>query len=85
MLIFTHAPPYQILTSMGGLKKAQRLTKQEIVIHVNTNKLTHYIIVHGRVMVMYATSYDVLVRGVVLYPLGVNIDFWEKITYYHRG
>jgi hypothetical protein len=32
-------------------------------------------------MVTYATSYDVLVKGVVLYPLGVNIDFWEKITY----
>jgi hypothetical protein len=35
-------------------------------------------------MVTYATSYDVLVGGVVLYLLGVNIDFWEEITYYHQ-
>jgi hypothetical protein len=27
-------------------------------------------------------SYDVLVGGVVLYPLGVTIDFWEEIAYY---
>jgi hypothetical protein len=23
-----------------------------------------------------------IVRGVVLYPLGVTIDFWEETTYY---
>jgi hypothetical protein len=28
-------------------------------------------------------SCDVLVGGVVLYPSGVTIDFWEEITYYH--
>jgi hypothetical protein len=26
-------------------------------------------------------SYDILVGGVVLYPLGVTIDFWEEIAY----
>jgi hypothetical protein len=31
---------------------------------------------------MHATSYDVLVGGVVLYPLGLTIDFWEETTYY---
>jgi hypothetical protein len=70
--------PYQILTCMGGLEKARRLTKQEIVIQVNSNKLTNYIIVWPRVVV----SCDVLVGGVVLYPLGVTIDFWEEIAYY---
>ncbi len=28
-------------------------------------------------------SCDVLVGGMVLYPLGVTIDFWEEIAYYH--
>jgi hypothetical protein len=32
-------------------------------------------------MVMHATFYDVLVKGVVLYPLRVTIDFWEEIAY----
>jgi hypothetical protein len=27
-------------------------------------------------------SYDVLVGGVMLYPLGVTIGFWEEIAYY---
>ncbi len=71
--------PYHILTYMGGLQKAQRLTKQEIVIQVNPNKLAHYIIMQVEVMVMHAMSYNVLVGGVVLYPLGVTIDFWKKL------
>jgi len=33
-------------------------------------------------MVTHVMSYDILVRGVVLYPLGVSIDFWGKISYY---
>jgi hypothetical protein len=36
----------------------------------------------ARTMVTHVTSYDVLVRGVVLYPLGVTIHFWKEIAYY---
>ncbi len=39
--------PYQNLTSMGGLKKARWLAKQEIVIKFNPNKSTYYIIVRA--------------------------------------
>jgi hypothetical protein len=38
--------------------------------------------VHAKTVVTHATSYDVLVRGVVLYPLGVTLDFGEKTIYY---
>lgn len=31
----------------------------------------------------HATSNDVLVGGVVLYPLGIIINFSEETTYYH--
>jgi hypothetical protein len=34
-------------------------------------------------MVTNATSYDVLVGGVVLYRLGITIDFWEETAYYY--
>ncbi len=34
-------------------------------------------------MVTHVMSNVVLVRGVVLYPLGVTIDFWEEIAYHH--
>jgi hypothetical protein len=77
--------PYHILTSMGGSEKTQRLTKQEVVIRVNPNKPTNYTIVRAQTMVTHVTSYDMLVGGVVLYPLGVTIDFWEETAYYHLG
>jgi hypothetical protein len=60
---------------MGGSEKTQRLTKQEVVIRVNPNKPTNYTIVRAQTMVTHVTSYDMLVGGVVLYPLGVTIDF----------
>jgi hypothetical protein len=77
--------PYQTLTSMGGSKKAQGLTKHEIVIQVNINKPTNYTIMWAQVVITHVRSYHVLVGGVVLYPLGVTIDFWEEIAYYHLG
>jgi hypothetical protein len=36
--------PYQILTSMGGSKKARKLTKQKIMIQVNPNKPANSIV-----------------------------------------
>jgi len=77
--------PYHILTSMGGLKKAQRLAKQKIVIQVNPNKLVNYNTMQAQKAVTHATSYDVLVGGVVLYPRRVTIDFWEETMYYCLG
>jgi len=75
--------PYHILTYMGGLKKARGLAKQKIVIQISPNKLVNYNIVQVQVVVTHVTSYDLLVGGVVLYPLGVTIDFWEETTYYY--
>jgi hypothetical protein len=34
---------------------------------------------------MHVTSYDVLVKGVLLYPLGVTIDLWEETACYCLG
>jgi hypothetical protein len=52
------------------------------VILVNPDKLVDYIIMQAKTMVKHDTSYDVLVRSLVFYPLGVTIDFWEENTYY---
>jgi hypothetical protein len=30
-------------------------------------------------------SYDVLVRGVVLYPMGFHMDYWTETTTYRPG
>jgi hypothetical protein len=33
-------------------------------------------------MAMHTTFYDILIGGVVLYPLGITLEFWEEITHY---
>jgi hypothetical protein len=33
-------------------------------------------------MAMHATSYDILIGGVVLYPLGITLKFWGKNAHY---
>jgi hypothetical protein len=40
--------PYQILASMGGLGKIQRLIKHEIVIQINPNKPIDNIIIQAQ-------------------------------------
>ncbi len=46
------------------------------------NKATNYTIMWAQVVVMHVTSYDVLVGGVMLYPIRIIVDFWEETTYY---
>jgi hypothetical protein len=67
---------------MGGLEKAQGLTKQKIMIQINPNRPSDYIIVQAQEVVTHVTSYDVFIGSVVLYPLFVTIDFWQEIAYY---
>jgi hypothetical protein len=66
-------------------KKVRALTKQEIMIHVNPNKLIDYTIMRAQTLIMHAMSYNILVEGMILYPLKVTIDLWEEITYYQLG
>lgn len=74
-----------MLTFMGRLEKAQKLTKQEIVIQFNSNRPTYYAIVHAQTMVTHVTSYDILVGGAILYPLRIMLIFCEETTYYQLG
>jgi hypothetical protein len=74
--------PYQIFTLMGGLEIARRITKHEVVIQVNPIRPTNYTMIHVKAVVTQATSYDVLVEGAILYPLGITLDFWEETAYY---
>jgi hypothetical protein len=67
---------------MGGSKRVQGITKHEVIIHVNPIRLVDYTIVHVKVVVTQATSYDVLIGGAILYPLIITLAFWEETTYY---
>ncbi len=66
--------PYQILTSMSMSKKAWSLTKQKIVIQINPHWLFNYTIMRAWIMAMHATSYDILIGGMVSYSLGITLD-----------
>jgi hypothetical protein len=70
---------------MGGSERAHKISKHEVVIQNNLVKPVDYTTIYVKVVVTQATSYDVLVKGVVLYPLGVTLDFWEEISYYQPG
>ncbi len=61
----------------------QRLTKHEVVIH--PTKPMKYITIRAQIVVTHVTSYDLLIKGAILYPLGVTIDFLKEITYYSLG
>jgi hypothetical protein len=67
---------------MGKLEWARGLTKHVVVIQINPNKFLDYTIVWTHAMVTRATLYDVLVGGIILYLLGVTLDFWEETTHY---
>jgi hypothetical protein len=56
----------------------QRLTKHEVVNHLT--KPMKYITIQGQIVVTHVTSYDLLIKGVILYPLGVTIDFSKEIA-----
>ncbi len=73
---------YQILTLMGKLKRVKGITKHGVAIQVNLIRPTNYTMVYAKAMATQATSYNLLVVGAILYPLGVTLDFWEETAYY---
>jgi hypothetical protein len=68
---------------MGDSKMVQRLTKHEVVNH--PTKPMKYITVRAQIVVTHVTSYDLLIKRVILYPLGITIDFSKEIAYYNLG
>jgi hypothetical protein len=37
------------------------------------------------IVVIAIESYDVVIRGAVLYPMGVQMDYWTEIAVYQPG
>jgi hypothetical protein len=69
--------PISYFNINGWFREDPKVNQENsIVIEVNPNKPTNYIKIQASTVVTHVMSYDVL----VLYSLGVNIDFWEKIT-----
>jgi hypothetical protein len=77
--------PWTISTSMGGTEHATCITKAKLSFKFNREDVEDAGFMKVKVIVMEAKSYDVLIKTTVLYPMGLNLDFWEEIASYRPG
>jgi hypothetical protein len=67
--------PSHILTLMNAYKKTHGFTKTNILMQLNPNHPTNQLSIWVQTMVTNVISYDVLIKGVVMYPMGFVLDF----------
>jgi hypothetical protein len=70
---------------MNAFKKTHGFTHINILMQLNPNHPTNQLSIWVQTMVINVISYDVLIKGVVLYPTGFVLDFWEEIASYNLG
>jgi hypothetical protein len=68
---------------MSAFKKTHGFTKTNILMQLNPNHPTNQLSIWVQAMVTNVISYDVLIKGVVLYLVGFVLDFWEKNVSYN--
>jgi hypothetical protein len=64
----------------GCIKEGPWATKANTLVKLNPNHPTNKSTIQVQVVVTNALSYDVLVWGVMLYPMGFVSNFWEETT-----
>jgi hypothetical protein len=76
--------PYTIF--LGWIKKGlwddTPTTLSEIVTQ-SSHRWFHHVII--KAIVIDVMSYDVLMNGAFLYPIGFTLGFWNKTTFYKLG
>jgi hypothetical protein len=77
--------PISYLNINKCIKKNPGFIKTNILMQLNPNHPTNQLSIWVQTMVTNAISYDVLIKGVVLYPIGFVLDFWEEIASYILG
>jgi hypothetical protein len=77
--------PWTISTSMGGTECATGITKAELSHKLNQENKEDASFMKVKAIVTEAKLYDVLVGTMVLYPIGITLDFWEEIASYRPG
>ncbi len=75
--------PFQIQTSFGGVSdRSHFMTRERLSVQMKPDHVTDSFRLGVIVVVTTAESYDVLVVGVVLYPMGFQMDYWMETTAY---
>ena len=77
--------PFQIHTSLGGQEKTQYMTRQDLTVRLHSGHATDDSMLKVRAVITSAESYDVLVGGAVLYPMGFVLDYWHESVHYRPG
>jgi hypothetical protein len=69
--------PFQIQTSFGGATdRSNFMTRGRLSMQMKPDHVTNSSRLGVTVVVTTAESYDVLVGGAVLYPMGFQMDYW---------
>jgi hypothetical protein len=58
------------------------MTRERLSVHMKPNHVTNSSRLGVTAVVTTVESYDVLVGGVVLYPMGFQMDYWTETTAY---
>ncbi|BBN14838.1 hypothetical protein Mp_6g14920 [Marchantia polymorpha subsp. ruderalis] len=75
--------PSQILTSLDGTSdRSYMMTREHISVQLRHDHAQDSSQFEVRAVVTLAESYDVLVDGVVLYPMGFRMDYWTETVAY---
>ncbi|PTQ47194.1 hypothetical protein MARPO_0008s0049 [Marchantia polymorpha] len=78
--------PFQIQTSLGGASnRSYFMTRESVAVQLRHDHPHDNSQFGVRAVVTSAESYDVLVGGVVLYPMGFRMDYWTETAAYRPG
>ncbi|BBM98434.1 hypothetical protein Mp_1g13510 [Marchantia polymorpha subsp. ruderalis] len=78
--------PFLIQTSLGGASnRLYFMTRESIAVQLRHDHAHDSSQFGVRAVVTSAESYDVLVDGAVLYPMGFRMDYWTETTPYCHG
>jgi len=78
--------PFQIQTSLGGATdRSNFMTRERLSVQMKPDHVTDSSRLGMTAVVTVVESYDVLVGGVVLYPMGFQMDYWTETTTYRPG
>ncbi len=78
--------PFQIQTSLGGATdRSNFMTRERLSVQMKPDHVTDSSRLGMTAVVTVVESYDVLVGGVVLYPMGFQMDYWTETMTYRPG
>jgi hypothetical protein len=69
--------PFQIQTSLGGTSdRSNFMTRERLLVQMKPDHVSDSSRLGMTIIVIAAESYDVLVGGAMLYPMGFQMDYW---------